>query len=105
MLKPPQADTDMKYWDLEMTVEEPLSDDNDGVPRGVSDFESEFNKDSDKFFASCDTEGICFFFNTTGSPCILSNCQIRLTVWKIFIVGVKTRAPSRRSLNVPSWVD
>jgi hypothetical protein len=62
MLKPPQADTDMEYWDLEMTVEEPLSDDDDGVPHGVSDSESEFDQDSDEIFASCDTEGICFFF-------------------------------------------
>ena len=49
MLKPPQADTDMEYWDLEMTVEEPLSDDEDedGVPHCVSDSESESENDSD----------------------------------------------------------
>jgi hypothetical protein len=87
----------MEYWDLEMTVEEPLSDDDDGVPHGVSDFESEFDKDSDKIFASCDTEGICLFFYTAGSPCILSNCEIRLTVWKIFLVGVKTLPREVRS--------
>ena len=34
-------------WDIEMTVEEPLSDDEDGVPLGVSDSESESDKDSD----------------------------------------------------------
>ena len=33
--------------DIEMTVEEPLSDDKDGVPHGVSDSESESDKDSD----------------------------------------------------------
>jgi hypothetical protein len=36
-------------WDLEMTVEEPLSDDEheDGVPHCVSDSESESENDSD----------------------------------------------------------
>ncbi len=34
-------------WDIEMTVEEPLSDDKDGVPHGVSDSESESDKDFD----------------------------------------------------------
>ena len=34
-------------WDIEMTVEEPLSDDEDGVPHGVSDSESESDEDSD----------------------------------------------------------
>jgi hypothetical protein len=31
----------MLPWDIEMTVEEPLSDDEDGVPHDVSDSESE----------------------------------------------------------------
>jgi hypothetical protein len=30
-----------------MTVEDPLSDDEDGVPHGVSDSESEYDRDSD----------------------------------------------------------
>jgi len=34
-------------WDIEMTVEDPLSDDEDVVPHGVSDSESESDKDSD----------------------------------------------------------
>ncbi len=34
-------------WDIEMTVEEPLSDDVDGVPHCVSDSESESENDSD----------------------------------------------------------
>jgi hypothetical protein len=34
-------ETGMLPWDIEMTVEESLSDDEDGVPHGVSD--SEFN--------------------------------------------------------------
>ena len=37
----------MVPWDIEMTVEESLSDDEDGVPHGVSDSESESDKDSD----------------------------------------------------------
>ena len=37
----------MLSWDIQMTVEEPLSDDKDGVPHGVSDSESESDKDSD----------------------------------------------------------
>jgi hypothetical protein len=37
----------MLPWDIGMTVEEPLSDDEDGVPHGVSDSESESDKDSD----------------------------------------------------------
>ena len=37
----------MLPWDIEMTVEDPLSDDKDGVPHGVSDSESESDKDSD----------------------------------------------------------
>jgi hypothetical protein len=54
----------MLPWDLEMTVEEPLSDDEDedGVPHSVSDSESESENDSDQIFASCDTEGIRLFF-------------------------------------------
>ena len=34
-------------WDIEMTVEESLSDDEDGVPHSVSDSESESENDSD----------------------------------------------------------
>ncbi len=34
-------------WDIEMTVEEHLSDDEDGVPHDVSDSESESENDSD----------------------------------------------------------
>ena len=34
-------------WDIEMTVEDPLSDDEDGVPHSVSDSESESENDSD----------------------------------------------------------
>ena len=37
----------MLPWDIEMTVEEPLSDDEDGVPHDVSDSESESENDSD----------------------------------------------------------
>ena len=39
-------------WDIEMTVEEPVSDDDDGPPHRVSDSESEFEseQDSDYFF-------------------------------------------------------
>ncbi len=37
----------MLPWDNEMTVEEPLSDDEDGVPHDVSDSESESENDSD----------------------------------------------------------
>jgi hypothetical protein len=37
----------MLPWDIEMTVEEPLSDDEDGVPHDVSDSESESETDSD----------------------------------------------------------
>jgi hypothetical protein len=40
-------ETGMFPWDLEMTVEEPLSDDEDGVPECVSDSESESENDSD----------------------------------------------------------
>jgi hypothetical protein len=42
-------ETDMFPWDLEMTVEESLSDDEDedGVPQCVSDSESESENDSD----------------------------------------------------------
>jgi hypothetical protein len=41
-------EADMLPWDLEMTVEEPLSDDEDedGVPHCVSDSESESENDS-----------------------------------------------------------
>ena len=51
----------MLPWDIEMTVEESLSDDEDVVPHGVSASESESDKDSDWIFASCDTEGIRLF--------------------------------------------
>ncbi len=39
-------------WDIEMTVVEPVSDDDDGPPHRVSDSESESesDQDSDKFF-------------------------------------------------------
>jgi hypothetical protein len=37
----------MLPWDIEMTVDEPLSDDEDGVPYSVSDSESESENDSD----------------------------------------------------------
>ncbi len=37
----------MLSWDIQMTVEESLLDDKDGVPHGVSDSESESDKDSD----------------------------------------------------------
>jgi hypothetical protein len=39
----------MLPWDIEMTVEEPLSDDEDGAPHGVSDSESESEDDLTKF--------------------------------------------------------
>ncbi len=34
-------------WDIEMTVEEPLSDDEDGSPHSVSDSESESESEKD----------------------------------------------------------
>ncbi len=34
-------------WDIEMTVEEPVSDDDDGPPHRVSDSESEFESEQD----------------------------------------------------------
>ena len=34
-------------WDIEMTVEEPVSDDDDGPPHRVSDSESEFESEED----------------------------------------------------------
>ncbi len=37
----------MLPWDIEMTVEESVSDEEEGVPHGVSDSESESDKDSD----------------------------------------------------------
>ena len=37
----------MLPWDIEMTIEEPLSDDEDGVPHSVSSSESESENDSD----------------------------------------------------------
>ena len=42
-------ETGLLPWDIEMTVEEPLSDDEDGAPHSVSDSEteSESEKDSD----------------------------------------------------------
>jgi hypothetical protein len=51
----------MLPWDIEMTVEESLSDDEDGVPHGVPDSESTSDKESDYILASCDTEGIRLF--------------------------------------------
>ena len=43
-------------WDIEMTVEEPVSDDEDGSPHRVSDSESESESevDSEYFFVSSD---------------------------------------------------
>ena len=38
-------ETGMLPWDIEMTVEEPLSDNEDGVPYSVSDSESESEND------------------------------------------------------------
>ncbi len=40
-------EADMVPWDIEMTVKENLSDDEDGVPHGVSDSESASDKESD----------------------------------------------------------
>jgi hypothetical protein len=40
-------ETGMLPWDIEMMVEDPLSDDEDGVPHCVSDSESESENDSD----------------------------------------------------------
>jgi hypothetical protein len=40
-------ETGMIPWDIEMTVEESLSDDEDGVPHDVSDSESESENESD----------------------------------------------------------
>ena len=40
-------ETGMLPWDIEMTVEEPLSDDEDGVPHSVSDSESKSENDCD----------------------------------------------------------
>jgi hypothetical protein len=37
----------MLPWDIEMTVEDPLSTDEDGVPHDVSDSESATDKESD----------------------------------------------------------
>jgi hypothetical protein len=34
-------------WDIEMTVEEPVSDDDDGPPHRVSDSESESESEQD----------------------------------------------------------
>ena len=38
-------ETGLLPWDIEMTVEEPLSDDEDGIPHSVSD--SEFESESE----------------------------------------------------------
>jgi hypothetical protein len=55
-----------------MTVEEPLSDDEGGVPHDVSDSESESENDSDYIYVSCDTEGIrLFFFNIWSTTLFL----------------------------------
>jgi hypothetical protein len=45
-------ETGLLPWDIEMTVEEPVSDDDDGPPHRVSDSESESEseQDSDYFF-------------------------------------------------------
>ena len=40
-------ETGLIQWDIEMTVEESLSDDEDGVPHSVSDFESESESEKD----------------------------------------------------------
>ncbi len=40
-------ETGMLPWNIDMTVEESLSDDDDGVPHDVSDSESESENDSD----------------------------------------------------------
>jgi hypothetical protein len=40
-------ETGILPWNIEMTVEESLSDDEDGVPHDVSDSESESENDSD----------------------------------------------------------
>jgi hypothetical protein len=40
-------ETGLLPWDIEMTVEEPMSDDDDGSPHRVSDFESESESDQD----------------------------------------------------------
>ena len=39
--------TGLHPWDIEMTVEEPLSDDDDGTPHSVSDSESESESEKD----------------------------------------------------------
>ena len=40
-------ETGLLPWDIEMTVEEPLSDDEDGPPHSVSDSESESESEKD----------------------------------------------------------
>jgi hypothetical protein len=60
----PSDDTQDRTWTTHAVVEEPLSDDEDGVPHDVSDSESESKNDSNSIYASCDTEGIrvfCFY--------------------------------------------
>ena len=42
-----KSEDGMLPWDIQMTVEDPLSDDKDGVPHDVFDSESESDKDSD----------------------------------------------------------
>jgi hypothetical protein len=59
-------------WDIQMTVEESLSEDEVGVPHDVSDSESESENDSDQIYVSCDTEGIrLLFFNIWSSTLFL----------------------------------
>jgi hypothetical protein len=41
------SEAGMLPWDIEMTVEEPLSDDEDGFLHDISDSESESENDSD----------------------------------------------------------
>jgi hypothetical protein len=40
-------ETGLLPWDIEMTVEEPVSDDDDGPPHRVSDSESESESEQD----------------------------------------------------------
>jgi hypothetical protein len=56
-------ETRLLTWDIEMTVEDPVSDDNDDPPHRVSDSESESesDQDSDYFF-------VYFFLTTTTVP-------------------------------------
>ena len=42
-------ETGLLPWDIEMTVEESLSDDEDGVPHSVSESESESESENDSY--------------------------------------------------------